>query len=150
MSKFKGLSLPSVYRCLPEAERFLYALLEARVANLEMNISHQAMPDYLEHIKFVRSHPYRAWHLIRRDLQPVGTIYATYLNEIGMHLMPTDQGKGIGRWALEQFLARMHPLPAIPARRIGAWLANINPANRRSIDFFERAGFALKQYTFQR
>lgn len=144
------LSMRSVYKDPGEATKALYALLQSRVQNLEMNISHQAMPSMREHALFVRSRPYRIWYLIRHNGLIAGTIYATTLNEIGIHLFQDYRGRGIAKWALEQLIARHKPLPAVPARRIGAWLANINPKNLRSIDFFEKAGFELKAYTFQR
>lgn len=141
-------TLVSVYRERDAAE-VLYALLQRRAENPEMNISHCEVPSLRAHKRFMRSKPYRAWYLIKVDALTAGTIYATKMNEIGLHLFPEYQGQGVGRWALETFLQRNRPLHAIPAMRVGQWLANIHPDNGKSIMFFLKAGFKIKQFTYQ-
>lgn len=138
----------SVYREL-EAAKILYALLESRAKNPEMNISHAAMPGWHTHQRFIRARPYQHWFIVKADQLPAGSLYATRLNEIGIHLFPDHQRQGIGRAALELFIARNKPLPAVPAMRPARWLANINPENARSIEFFTKAGFRLKQHTYE-
>ena len=144
-----NLTLQSVYRDR-RAARVLYNLLEDRVGALDINISHNALPPWRDHVRFVKSKPYRVWYIIKADGLAAGTVYATRMNEVGIHLFPDYRGKHIAQWALKTFLSRHKPLAAIPTKRVGAWLANINPKNKRSIDFFEKAGFTIKQYTYQR
>ena len=127
---------------------FLYLLLGQRTK--DQSISHKEMPGKHQHAKFVRSRPYRLWFIIKADGEPVGSIYATRQNEIGIQIAKARQGLGIGMKALNLLTSRYKPLPEIPGKRAGVWLANISKDNDRSIDFFEKAGFSLRQYTFQR
>jgi len=61
--------------------KLLFELLLLR----EHNISHEEIPDFEDHINFVRSAPYRAWYLIYRKNIAVGTFYIKYDNSIGIN-----------------------------------------------------------------
>ena len=106
--------------------QFLYDLLLQRNSNV--NISHKRMPTYEEHIKFVRSQPYSKWYIIEIDGERVGSIYLTNQNEVGIFVAERSQAKGIGSNALNVLIDQN------PGLR---YLANINPENKKSIDFFE-------------
>ena len=118
--------------------RFLYDLLLQRNSNV--NISHKIMPTYEEHIKFVRSQPYSKWYIIEIDGERVGSIYLTNQNEVGIFVAERSQAKGIGSNALNVLIDQN------PGLR---YLANINPENKKSIDFFEKSGFVLIQHTYE-
>ena len=118
--------------------RFLYDLLLQR--NPDVNISHKKMPTYEEHLKFVKSQPYARWYIIEVNNEKVGSIYLTHENEIGIFLGEGSQAKGIGSNALNVLIDQN------PGLR---YLANINPKNKKSIDFFEKSGFVLIQYTYE-
>ena len=98
------------------------------------------MPTYEEHVKFVMSRPYSKWYIIQYGNQSVGSIYLSKQNEIGIFLINDVHGKGIGQTALKM-LMKKHPMPR--------FLANINPNNKKSIDFFSKNGFKLIQYTYE-
>ena len=146
-----NITLRSVYKDGPESIQALYELLRARSIEDDphVNISHRALPTFLTHARFVRSHPYRAWYLVRVDGLTAGSVNLTKLNEVGIVLHPDYRGKGVGKVALKLLLNRHKPLPAIPAHRAGRFLANINPANERSIRLFTGLGFKLKQQTYE-
>ena len=118
--------------------QFLYDLLLQRNSNV--NISHKRMPTYEEHIKFVRSLPYSKWYIIEIDGERVGSIYLTNQNEVGIFVAERSQAKGIGSNALNVLIDQN------PGLR---YLANINPENKKSIDFFEKSGFVLIQHTYE-
>ena len=118
--------------------QFLYDLLLQR--NSDANISHKKMPTYEEHVKFVRSQPYSKWYIIEIDGERVGSIYLTNQNEVGIFVAERSQAKGIGSNALNVLIDQN------PGLR---YLANINPENKKSIDFFEKSGFVLIQYTYE-
>lgn len=120
-------------------QKFLFALLKERDPNA--NISHRKMPSFKEHVKFVSSKPYAAWYIIKRKNQKVGSIYLSKQNEIGIFLKKNIQKHGIGKMALECLIER-HPR--------SRYLANINPKNKKSRDFFIKNGFKLIQYTYER
>jgi RimJ/RimL family protein N-acetyltransferase len=131
------LDLVSVYHATG-ADRILYDLLAERESYTR--ISHKAMPSFEEHKTFMRSIPYQVWYLIDSDehLKAVGSIYLTRAREVGLFVFKACRGQGIGAAALA-LLREKHP---------GPLLANINPGNRRSRNFFVRNGFKLKQVTY--
>ena len=117
---------------------FLFDLLKER--DPSTNISHKKMPTYDEHVKFVQSKPYSKWYIIFKSKQKVGSIYLSKNNEIGIFLSKKFQGKNIGDFALND-LIKKNP------RKL--FLANVNPKNKKSIQFFKNYGFKLIQYTFE-
>ncbi len=62
--------------------RVLYQLLEDR----RFNISHNKMPNYESHEKFVKNNPYKIWYLIKKDEVFIGTFYIKDDNSIGINL----------------------------------------------------------------
>jgi len=117
---------------------FLYDLLGQRES--QVNISHKKMPSYDKHVKFVMSKPYSKWYIIQLKNQKVGSIYLSKQNEIGIFLKEDMQGKGVGKKALK-LLTKHNPR--------SRYLANINPKNRKSIEFFKKNDFKLIQYTYE-
>ncbi len=117
---------------------FLYNLLKER--DPRVNISHKKIPNFAQHEKFVLSKPYSKWYIIQDSEKDVGSIYLTKDNEIGIFLKKKIQGKGIGFNALK-LLAEKNPRKR--------YLANVNPKNKKSIQFFKNNGFKLIQYTYK-
>lgn len=117
---------------------FLYDLLTQR--DPRVNISHKQMPTYDEHVKFVMSNPYSKWYIIKYDKQSIGSIYLSKQNEIGIFLLNNMQGRRIGQKVLK-LIMKKHPR--------SRYLANINPMNKKSIEFFTKNGFRLIQYTYE-
>ena len=117
---------------------FLFDLLKER--DPSTNISHKKMPTHDEHVKFVRSKPYSKWYIIFKSKQKVGSIYLSKNNEIGIFLSKKFQGKNIGDFALNDLIKKN------PGER---FLANVNPKNKKSIQFFKNNKFKLIQYTFE-
>jgi len=118
--------------------RFLYNLLKERESNV--NISHKKMPTYTQHTKFVSSNPYFRWYIVEYNGKKSGSIYLSKNNEIGIFLKNSFRGNKIGKKAVE-LLIEKHPKTR--------YLANINPKNKKSIQFFKKSGFNLVQYTFE-
>ena len=146
-----NITLRSVYKDGPESIQALYELLRVRSTEDDphVNISHRALPPYATHVRFVRSHPYRAWYLVKVDGLVAGSVNLTRLNEIGIVLHPDYRGKGVGKAALKFLITRHRPLAAIPSHRVGAFLANIHPKNERSIRLFTGLGFKHLQNTYK-
>lgn len=146
------ISLLDVYNTeFHEAALFmLYELMREREP--EINISHEVMPTWEEHRKLVESKPYRCWYVI--GLQPLphvnwaGSISATEQNEIGIVLFSQCRGHGIGPAAIKELMLLHSPLPAIPSKRSGKWLANIAPGNMHSQHIFKKLGFKRIQCTY--
>lgn len=97
------------------------------------------MPSWDEHVRFVKSKPYEAWYIIQADKE-AGAIYLTRAGEIGIHLLPEYRGSGFGKAAIE-ILMSLH--------KRDRYLANIAPANEKSVKFFESMGFTHCQNTYE-
>jgi len=117
---------------------FLYNLLKER--DSRANISHKKMPNFKQHEKFILSKPYSKWYIIQNFEEDVGSIYLTKDNEIGIFLIKKMHGKGIGHIALRLLIEKN------PRSR---YLANVNPKNKKSIQFFKNNGFKLIQHTYE-
>ena len=131
------MSFVDVYS-YPAAGEILYGLLAER--DLDLSISHKALPEYVDHLTFVASRPYKAWYLLRADGEFVGSVYLTKADEIGVFVFRRFQGRGYGKKAVEG-IKEMHPRPS--------YLANINPRNQRSINMFRSLGFGHIQNTYE-
>ena len=117
---------------------FLFELLKERDSRIV--ISHKEMPTFDEHVKFVLSEPYTNWYIILQNGEKIGSTYLSKNNEIGIFLKKGNQGKSIGKIALNMIMEKN------PKKR---YLANVNPENKISKNFFEKNGFKLIQFTFE-
>ena len=117
--------------------KFLYDLLKNR--DLRANISHKKMPTYKEHVKFVKSKPYTKWYIIENGRNQVGSIYLSKTDEVGIFLKKEKQKKNIGTIALNLLIQKN------PRKR---YLANVNPKNTISKNFFIKNRFHLLSYTY--
>ena len=118
--------------------KFLYKHLKER--DPITRISHKKMPTYLQHEKFVLSHPYTKWYIILQKNKKIGSIYLTEMNEIGLFLKKNLQGKGLGQKSLE-LLMKLNPRDR--------FLANVSPKNKKSTQFFKKNKFKLIQHTYE-
>lgn len=122
----------------PGAYEFLWLLMGERKP--EVNISHQGMPTWDQHVQFVDGKPYKSWHLIQLDGDIAGAVYLSKQSEIGIHVFARHQGRGIGRAAVLELMA-WHP-----GLRL---FANVAPFNEKSMKLFVELGFHLVEHTFK-
>ena len=120
----------------------LYELLEERPEYA--NVSHKKMPTWNEHADYVwrsgllKVAPRLAWDLIDVETHakdtwcPVGSVYLTDREEIGIGIFKAFQRKGYAYEAVRMFIAKHGP------RR---YLWNVNPANTASIALAQKLGF---------
>ena len=118
---------------------FLHNLLAQR--NSKINISHKRMPTWEEHVRFVKSKPYSKWYIIYNKDEKIGSILLTFENEVGIFIKNDVQHKGTGSVALQLLIKKNPHL---------RYLANINPKNKESIEFFKKNNFKLIQYTYEK
>lgn len=131
------MNLVSIYT-RPDRAKVLYDLLAERRPS--ESISHQGMPTFDEHIRFIQSKPYEAWYFIENG-ETLGSCYLSKQNEIGVFVFARHRGHGYGKWAVEAIMTKHGK------RR---YLANINPQNVRSAAMFKTLGFGLLQHTYGR
>ena len=118
---------------------FLYELLKEREGII--NVSHKQLPSFSEHEKFVKSQPYQFWQIIWNYNERIGNIYLTVRDELGIFIKKKSQNKGSGSIALQKFLKKTGKK---------RFLANINPTNYKSIQFFGKNGFTHTQNTYHK
>ena len=118
---------------------FLYNSLKEREGRV--NISHKLLPTWEEHIEFVKNYDYITWDIIIVDEEKIGNVYLTQLNEIGIFILKKFHDVGYGSEALKMFMEKNGK------RR---YLANINPTNYKSIQFFGKHGFLHIQNTYHK
>lgn len=124
-----------------------YSLLYQLLAEREENesISHSGMPTFGQHVEFVSTKPYKGWYIITSDLGaghvPVGSIYLSYNNEIGIAIFKKYRRKHYATEAIKM-LMKVHSTEKF-------FIANINPLNEKSITLFEGLGYKLIQQTFR-
>jgi len=121
----------------PADYQFLYLLLQEKTP--EQNISHKEMPTYEAHVAFNDAIPYAEDYIILQDEERVGRIYFTRNREVGIHILSTAQGKGIGGTALRSLMVKVK----------APVYANISPLNTKSQEFFKGEGFDLVQLTYK-
>jgi RimJ/RimL family protein N-acetyltransferase len=118
---------------------FLYGLLKEREGIV--NISHKELPPFSEHEQFVKSSPYPYWDIILLNNERIGNIYLTDRDELGIFISRDFQNQGIGSIVLQKFMKK------VGKKR---YLANVNPTNYKSIQFFGKHGFTHIQNTYHK
>ena len=118
---------------------FLYELLKERETTV--NISHKELPAFSEHEQFVKSSPYPYWDIILLNNERIGNIYLTDRDELGIFISRDFQNQGIGSIVLQKFMKK------VGKKR---YLANVNPTNYKSIQFFGKHGFTHIQNTYHK
>lgn len=107
------------------------------------------MPTYEQHKAFVYDHPYRVWYLVMDGRSPVGAIYLTRRNEIGVFILSQSRGRGYGTWAIRELIRRFgSELRGKASEYPPNFVANIAPRNYASQILFLKLGFTLAQYTY--
>lgn len=125
----------------PDAVALLFALLEERPP--AASISHQHMPGFDEHLRFVRSKPYRRWFVVESGAagsgrEAVGAVYATDKNEVGVAVLNAHRRHGHARAAITELMRQIEPLAAERSARRGEFIARVAPGNKTSQAFFEQ------------
>lgn len=90
-------------------------------------ISHQAQPSFDEHEQFVRSHPYRAWYIVRQTSAAIGSFYITENNFIGLNI--SHQGIDLVKSILDYVEATYMPRAAVKSVRAGHFSINVAASN---------------------
>ena len=119
--------------------KFLFDLLKQREGIV--NISHKSLPTWEEHVEFIKNNTYQSWDIIWVDNVRIGNIYLTDRDEIGIFLDKEFQSNGYGSIAINEFMKKNGKK---------RYLANINPTNYKSIQFFGKHGFIHIQNTYHK
>ena len=118
---------------------FLFDLLKQREGIV--NISHKSLPTWEEHVEYIKNNTYQSWEIIWVDNARIRDIYLTDRDEIGIFLDKKFQSNGYGSIAITEFMKKNGKK---------RYLANINPTNYKSIQFFGKQGFVHIQNTYHK
>ena len=127
----------------PEQTQCLFNLLAKRV----YPISHLGMPTFEEHSVFVKKNPYRVWYIVISEEAPVGTVYLTNQNTLGLNFekdLPGDVLKS----TINFITSRYEPLPPIPSIRNASFTVNASLENNTLINTLVDCGARLIQQTY--
>lgn len=119
----------------------LYKLLLAR----EHTISHRAIPDLKNHVDFVKNHPYRAWYIVKRNGDVLGSFYLHPNNFLGINLLHPELGlvRDIVNFVVDQF----RPLPEIKSTKPGYFHINVSSEDTLMLGLLKQLGLAEIQVT---
>lgn len=105
------------------------------------------LTNYLGHEKFINTHPYRCWYLIKYDDLYLGSFYVSKENTIGINV-----SEKILRRVIRAIISFVHdnykPLPPIPSVRNGQFSINVPHTNTVLSEALEEAGCVLTQITY--
>ena len=120
----------------------LYDLLRVR----KYSISHTNLPEFNEHKEFVINNPYRVWMLIYHRQIPIGTIYISNDNSIGISLK--TYSIMLMKSLLKKIVENYKPLPPIKSIRGKNFHININPGDKKVISIIEKIGLVHIKSTY--
>ena len=143
----KKLASSLTFSCVepePITVRALYELLKNRGTSA---ISHLHLPSYEQHEAFVKNHPYRAWYLIRQNLEIVGSTYLTSDNVLGIFLK--EPSTALVKSTLEWVTEKYAPLPELKSLRPSYFYVNVSGENKEMIQILESIGLPLLQHSYR-
>ena len=140
------ISLIDIYQDKNRYYSLLYQLLSER--EIDEAISHNTMPTWDEHKTYLDKTPNKYWFIICANLTgekdipfiPVGSIYLSWKNEVGIAIFKKYRRIGLGKQAIIKLIKEF---------KFPFYIANINPTNQKSIDLFEKLGFTHIQNTYR-
>ena len=121
----------------------LYDLLSKR----KHVISHKHKPSFGEHKAFVFSNPYRAWYIVEKKSKPIGTIYITKENTIGINFSAGPDYKFVEE-IVNYVKANYSPLPEIKSIRGNTFAVNASPKNKPLITALETLEAKIVQISY--
>ena len=103
--------------------------------------------NYGEHEKFVNSHPYICWYLVKCEDKYVGSFYISKENTIGINVTEKIIKRVIGK-IIKFVQDNYEPLPPIPSVRSGRFSINVPSTNTILSDALEEIGCKVAQITY--
>ena len=127
----------------PEIIDNLFHLLSKR----KHSISHEKMPEYDEHAKFVTNHPYRKWWTVRKEDKLIGSVYLTDGNAIGINLLLDDVE--LYKEIIIKVTEENEPLESVASVNPAFFHINSAPTNKALIQAIEEVQGRLTQYSYR-
>jgi hypothetical protein len=121
----------------------LYELLSLR----RHSISHKDLPTYTQHESFVKKHPYRAWYIIYRGENIIGSVYVQFDNSVGINTKNDLSADELNQ-VVKSIRARVAPLEAIPSVRYEDFYFNVPYSDEGLKSTLQKVGFHPSQVSF--
>ncbi len=140
--KIENLNFEAVQQS-DEHHNELYNLLKKRIHN----ISNVTTPTFEEHRKFVSSHPYLYWYIVRdKDGEAIGDVYIMETNCVGVNLVSPNP---LNIKAVIEYIKNRHnPLPPIKSVRTAKFHINVSHNHREKIQSLEACDCSKIQVTY--
>ena len=119
----------------------LYKLLLAR----KHTVSHTSIPGLKNHVDFVKNHPYRAWYIVKRHSDVLGSFYLHPNNFLGINLLQPELGlvRDIVNFVVDQF----RPLPEIKSTKPKYFHINVSSEDKLMLSLLKQLGLDEIQVT---
>ena len=126
-----------------EQNKVLFDLLLKRT----FNISHNFMPNFDEHVKFIIENPYRSWFLLKDKDMYLGSFYIHRDNSIGINLITYEEEKVL--WCLEFIKKEFEPLAEIKSVTPPFFYLNVSTENTEMISSLKKEDYEVIQLSFR-
>ncbi len=123
--------------------KILYELLKNRI----YVISHSEMPEYDEHTKFVKCHPYYKWYLVKQKKEYFGSFYVKNDNSIGLNLNKID--KDIVISCIDFVKKNFSPKKVINSVVPEYFFINVSASNKELINVMQSLNILPLQVSFR-
>lgn len=109
-------------------------------------ISHKDA-SYSDHEKFVETHPYRVWFLVKLADECIGSFYITNENTIGINVSE-ERVASVVKPIIEFVESNYQPLAAVPSIRGDRFAVNVPPSNTALAHALDDIGADIAQITY--
>lgn len=123
---------------------FLFDLLK----NRRFSISHQKMPSFEDHLKFIANHPYYKWLIVYKDEFPIGSIYINSDNSVSIQMIKNKWN--LVNVVLKEFELIFTPQEEIKSFRAKKFFFNIHPEDKFMINLLEANGYKISQISLSK
>jgi len=115
-----------------------FNLLYSSLSQRRFNISHENIPSFDEHVKFVINHPYRVWLIAEVNKTALGNIYIHNDNSIGVNI--NEEHLQHLPIIFNMIFKKWKPLPSIPSVRNKNFFINIPQENDKLVSVIKNLG----------
>ena len=121
----------------------LYDLLSRR----KHTISHQMIPSFGDHRKFVEQYSYRAWYLVKIDEMSVGSVYVQTDNSVGLNNLE-ELDASVIKIIIDLVRERVEPMAPIASVRYKEFFFNVSVSNTELMEKLGKIGYEPSQVTY--
>jgi len=124
--------------------KFLYHILKHR----KFNISHNSMPSFEEHKKFVISNPYINWFIVTKNEFKIGSVYLNQDNSIGLNILEEY------RHTLSELILdlenKLNPQKEVKSIISRNSFYNVSPKDVFFINTLKKLGYEVSKISFRK